>query len=67
MRKEVQKAYIEQLERAVTKPQTVLALSPEQVAAPPPILYIRELPKLLREDDELRRQLHMRRLDGHPS
>ncbi|KAH9013245.1 hypothetical protein EDB84DRAFT_1278327 [Lactarius hengduanensis] len=46
------KAYIEQLERAVTKPQTVLALSLEQVAAlPPPTLHIRELdqenPKLL--------------------
>ncbi|KAH9008308.1 hypothetical protein EDB84DRAFT_1269950 [Lactarius hengduanensis] len=66
------KAYIEQLERAVTKPQTVLALSPEQVAAlPPPTLHIRSLeqenPKLLCEDDELRRQLHMRRLDGRPS
>ncbi|KAH9060236.1 hypothetical protein EDB87DRAFT_1728381 [Lactarius vividus] len=44
--------------------QTALALSPEQVAAlPPPTLRIRQLEqensKLLRENDELRRQLHM--------
>ncbi|KAH9023062.1 hypothetical protein EDB83DRAFT_2658739 [Lactarius deliciosus] len=38
------KAYIEQLHRTVTKPQTVLALSPDQVAAlPPPTLHIRKL------------------------
>jgi hypothetical protein len=48
----------------VTKLQTALALSPEQVAAlPPPTLRIRQLEqensKLLRENDELRRQLHM--------
>ncbi|KAH9010529.1 hypothetical protein EDB85DRAFT_2138352 [Lactarius pseudohatsudake] len=38
---------IKQLEQTVTKPQTVLALSPEQVATlppdPPPTLRIREL------------------------
>jgi hypothetical protein len=48
----------------VTKLQTALALSPEQVAAlPPPTMRIRQLEqensKLLRENDELRRQLHM--------
>lgn len=58
------KAYIEQLEQTVTKLQTALALSPEQVAAlPPPTLRIRQLEqensKLMRENDELRRQLHM--------
>ncbi|KAH9972629.1 hypothetical protein BGW80DRAFT_1313919 [Lactifluus volemus] len=58
------KAYIEQLEQTVTKLQTALALSPEQVAAlPPPTMRIRQLEqensKLLRENDELRRQLHM--------
>jgi len=58
------KAYIEQLEQTVTKLQTALALSPEQVAAlPPPTMRIRQLEqensKLMRENDELRRQLHM--------
>jgi hypothetical protein len=58
------KAYIEQLEQTVTKLQTALALSPEQVAAlPPPTLRIRQLEqentKLMRENEELRRQLHM--------
>ncbi|KAH9955411.1 hypothetical protein BC827DRAFT_1236913 [Russula dissimulans] len=58
------KAYIEQLEQTVTKLQTALALSPEQVAAlPPPTLRIRQLEqensKLMRENDELRRQLQM--------
>ena len=48
----------------MTKLQTALALSPEQVAAlPPPTLRIRQLEqensKLMRENDELRRQLHM--------
>jgi hypothetical protein len=48
----------------VTKLQTALALSPEQVAAlPPPTLRIRQLEqensKLMRENDELRRQMHM--------
>jgi hypothetical protein len=50
----------------VTKLQTALALSPEQVAAlPPPTLRIRQLEqentKLIRENEELRRQLHMTR------
>ncbi|KAN0114359.1 hypothetical protein V8E52_006855 [Russula decolorans] len=58
------KAYIEQLEQTVTKLQTALALSPEQVAAlPPPTLRIRQLEqentKIIRENEELRRQLHM--------
>jgi hypothetical protein len=48
----------------VTKLQTALALSPEQVAAlPPPTLRIRQLEqentKLIRENEEMRRQLHM--------
>ena len=48
----------------MTKLQTALALSPEQVAAlPPPTLRIRQLEqentKLMRENEELRRQLHM--------
>ncbi len=48
----------------MTKLQTALALSPEQVAAlPPPTLRIRQLEqensKLLRENEELRRQLHI--------
>lgn len=48
----------------MTKLQTALALSPEQVAAlPPPTLRIRQLEqensKLMRENDELRRQLHI--------
>ena len=48
----------------MTKLQTALALSPEQVAAlPPPTLRIRQLEqentKLIRENEELRRQLHM--------
>ncbi|ETW77583.1 hypothetical protein HETIRDRAFT_327794, partial [Heterobasidion irregulare TC 32-1] len=54
------KAYIEQLEQTVTKLQSVLALSPDQVVAlPPPSLRIRQLEqdnaKLVRENDELRR------------
>ncbi|KAH9013401.1 hypothetical protein EDB84DRAFT_1568686 [Lactarius hengduanensis] len=44
MRKEGRKTYITQLECIVTKPQTVLTLSPDQVVAlPPPTLHIREL------------------------
>lgn len=48
----------------MTKLQTALALSPEQVAAlPPPTLRIRQLEqentKLIRENEEMRRQLHM--------
>ncbi|KAI0634334.1 hypothetical protein C8Q77DRAFT_1055676 [Trametes polyzona] len=59
------KAYIEQLEQTVTKLQSVLALSPDQVAAiPPPLVRIRELEQenemLHREVQELRRQLDMR-------
>ncbi|KAH9846072.1 hypothetical protein C2E23DRAFT_693061, partial [Lenzites betulinus] len=54
------KAYIEQLEQTVTKLQSVLALSPDQVAAiPPPLVRIRELEQdnemLQREVQELRR------------
>ncbi|KAI1792462.1 hypothetical protein LXA43DRAFT_1006699 [Ganoderma leucocontextum] len=59
------KAYIEQLEQTVTKLQSVLALSPDQVAAiPPPLMRIRELEQenelLHREVEELRRQLEMK-------
>ncbi|KAH9011673.1 hypothetical protein EDB85DRAFT_2227643 [Lactarius pseudohatsudake] len=61
MRKEGRKTYIEQLECIVTKPQTVLALSPEQVVAlpPPDSAHPRarsRSSKLLREDDELRQR-----------
>ncbi|KAF7319593.1 BZIP domain-containing protein [Mycena chlorophos] len=56
------KAYIEQLEQTVTKLQTALGFSPEQVAAlPPPLVKIRELEqeneRLARENDELHRAL----------
>jgi regulator of replication initiation timing len=56
------KAYIEQLEQTVTKLQTALGLSPEQVAAlPPPLMKIRELEqenaRLHRENEEMRRML----------
>jgi len=56
------KAYIEQLEQTVTKLQSVLALSPEQVGAiPPPVLRMRELETenlgLRRENQMLRHQL----------
>ncbi|KAF9806051.1 hypothetical protein IEO21_08822 [Rhodonia placenta] len=59
------KAYIEQLESTVTKLQSVLALSPDQVAAlPPPLIRIRELEEendlLHRQLDDLRRQLDLR-------
>ncbi|KAI0827326.1 hypothetical protein BC628DRAFT_1318326 [Trametes gibbosa] len=59
------KAYIEQLEQTVTKLQSVLALTPDQVASiPPPLARIRELEQdnemLQREVQELRRQLEMR-------
>ncbi|KZV75693.1 hypothetical protein PENSPDRAFT_680910 [Peniophora sp. CONT] len=56
------KAYIEQLEQTVTKLQTALALSPDQVAAlPPPSARIRQLEHenqaLRAELDDVRRQL----------
>ncbi|TCD68781.1 hypothetical protein EIP91_009794 [Steccherinum ochraceum] len=56
------KAYIEQLEQTVTKLQSVLALSPEQVGSiPPPVVRIRELESenmgLRRENEVLRHQL----------
>ncbi|THH29805.1 hypothetical protein EUX98_g4367 [Antrodiella citrinella] len=56
------KAYIEQLEQTVTKLQSVLTLSPEEVGAiPPPVMRIRELEgeivSLRRENELLRDQL----------
>ncbi|ESK91195.1 hypothetical protein Moror_2915 [Moniliophthora roreri MCA 2997] len=56
------KAYIEQLEQTVTKLQTALGFTPEQVAAlPPPLARIQELEKenarLQEENDKLRRLL----------
>ncbi|KAL0567392.1 hypothetical protein V5O48_014602 [Marasmius crinis-equi] len=56
------KAYIEQLEQTVTKLQTAMGFSPEQVAAlPPPLAKIRELEqenaRLLEENEKLRRLL----------
>ncbi|RPD61584.1 hypothetical protein L227DRAFT_54106 [Lentinus tigrinus ALCF2SS1-6] len=65
------KAYIEQLEQTVTKLQSVLALSPDQVAAiPPPLMRIRELEQenelLHREVEELRRQLEMKNAQLRP-
>ncbi|KAF4603001.1 hypothetical protein EYR38_003406 [Pleurotus pulmonarius] len=56
------KAYIEQLEQTVTKLQTALGFSPDQVAAlPPPLIKIKELEqenaRLQRENDEMRRML----------
>ncbi|KAJ3982952.1 hypothetical protein F5890DRAFT_280324 [Lentinula detonsa] len=56
------KAYIEQLEQTVTKLQTAMGVTPEQVAAlPPPLAKIRELEqenaRLAKENDELRRLL----------
>jgi len=54
------KAYIEQLESTVTKLQTALGYTPDQVAAlPPPLVKIRELEqenaRLHAENDEMRR------------
>ncbi|KAI0795699.1 hypothetical protein C8Q75DRAFT_463531 [Abortiporus biennis] len=65
------KAYIEQLEQTVTKLQTVLALSPDQVAAiPPPLMRIRELEQenneLQRENEYLRRELESRNAQLRP-
>ncbi|EGO26902.1 hypothetical protein SERLADRAFT_368415 [Serpula lacrymans var. lacrymans S7.9] len=56
------KAYIEQLEQTVTKLQTALGFTPDQVATlPPPLVKIRELEqenvRLQKENDELRRLL----------
>ncbi|KAK1235907.1 hypothetical protein PQX77_000857 [Marasmius sp. AFHP31] len=56
------KAYIEQLEQTVTKLQTAMGFTPEQVAAlPPPLAKIRELEqenaRLLEENEKLRRLL----------
>ncbi|KAK7042517.1 BZIP domain-containing protein [Favolaschia claudopus] len=56
------KAYIEQLEQTVTKLQTALGFTPEQVAAlPPPLAKIRELEqenaRLAKENDDLHRML----------
>ncbi|KAI6038631.1 hypothetical protein EDC04DRAFT_2693174 [Pisolithus marmoratus] len=56
------KAYIEQLEQTVTKLQTALGFTPDQVAAlPPPLVKIRELEqennRLLKENEEMRRLL----------
>ncbi|KAJ6464012.1 hypothetical protein C8R45DRAFT_1175193 [Mycena sanguinolenta] len=56
------KAYIEQLEQTVTKLQTALGFTPEQVAAlPPPLAKIRELEqenaRLLKENEDLHRML----------
>ncbi|KAE9405589.1 hypothetical protein BT96DRAFT_812060 [Gymnopus androsaceus JB14] len=56
------KAYIEQLEQTVTKLQTAMGVTPEQLSAlPPPLAKIRELEqenaRLAKENDELRRLL----------
>ncbi|KAF8727149.1 hypothetical protein AX14_004738 [Amanita brunnescens Koide BX004] len=56
------KAYIEQLEQTVTKLQTALGLTPDQVAVlPSPLAKIRELEqenaRLQKENEELRRML----------
>lgn len=55
----------------MTKLQSVLALSPDQVAAiPPPLMRIRELEQenelLHREVEELRRQLEMKNAQLRP-
>ncbi|KAJ3895923.1 hypothetical protein GG344DRAFT_72592 [Lentinula edodes] len=56
------KAYIEQLEQTVTKLQTAMGVTPEQVSAlPPPLAKIRELEqenaRLGKENEDLRRLL----------
>ncbi|CAL1709750.1 unnamed protein product [Somion occarium] len=65
------KAYIEQLEQTVTKLQYALAYTPEQIAAlPPPLMRIRELEDkvgaLVRENEDLRRQLEQRNAELRP-
>ena len=64
-------AYLVKLEQTVTKLQSVLALSPDQVAAiPPPLMRIRELEQenelLHREVEELRRQLEIKNAQLRP-
>ncbi|KAG1765693.1 hypothetical protein EDD22DRAFT_950993 [Suillus occidentalis] len=67
------KAYIEQLEQTVTKLQTALGFTPDQVAAlPPPLVKIRELEqentRLQKENEEMRRLLEAdHRAGGHLS
>ena len=61
-----------QLEQTVTKLQTAMGFSPEQVAAlPPPLVKIRELEqentRLHRENEELRRLLAETGGRGHHS
>lgn len=56
------KAYIESLEQTVTKLQTALGCTPDDLAAlPPPLVKIRELEqenaRLMKENDDLRRML----------
>ncbi|KAF7967058.1 hypothetical protein HWV62_41467 [Athelia sp. TMB] len=60
--REKRKLYIEQLESTVTKLQTALGYTPDQVAAlPPPLVKIRELEtenqRLHQENEDLRRML----------
>ncbi|KIJ64729.1 hypothetical protein HYDPIDRAFT_131809 [Hydnomerulius pinastri MD-312] len=66
------KAYIEQLEQTVTKLQTALGFTPDQVAAlPPPLVKIRELEqentRLQKENEEMRRLLGDSDHRGHVS
>ncbi|KAG1791979.1 uncharacterized protein HD556DRAFT_1239953 [Suillus plorans] len=66
------KAYIEQLEQTVTKLQTALGFTPDQVAAlPPPLVKIRELEqentRLQKENEEMRRLLESDHRAGHLS
>ncbi|KAG1847867.1 hypothetical protein DFJ58DRAFT_797167 [Suillus subalutaceus] len=66
------KAYIEQLEQTVTKLQTALGFTPDQVAAlPPPLVKIRELEqentRLQKENEEMRRLLEADHRAGHLS
>lgn len=66
------KAYIEQLEQTVTKLQTALGFTPDQVAAlPPPLVKIRELEqentRLQKENEEMRRLLEADHRGSHLS